>query len=99
MSKAVGRCYFFSAISMDARVVSQSSFIVQVVPAGSKDIVKFSSGEGSLETFISIRAKSYCSPGYGMPNSPVCLLMIRVHFVGAGRMKIVYLPAGTFFPL
>jgi hypothetical protein len=28
-----GQVYFFSAISMEARVISQSNFIVQLVPA------------------------------------------------------------------
>ncbi len=55
--------YFFSTMLMAARVVSQSSFIEQFVPAGSKEMVKFSSGAASLETFISIRPKSYFSPG------------------------------------
>ena len=55
--------YFFSRISMDARVVSQSSFIVQLVPAGSNETVKFSSADGSFESFISMRAKSNFSPG------------------------------------
>ena len=40
---------------MEARVVSQSSFIAQLVPAGSREIVKFSSGAESFETFISTR--------------------------------------------
>src|ERR1700680_2476582 len=83
---------------MEARVGSQSSFIVQLGPAGSKERVKFSSGEGSFETFISMRAKSYFSPGYGMPHSPVCLLMIRVHLVGVDSVNNVYLPAGTLLP-
>src|SRR5579862_2197525 len=85
-------------MSMEARVVSQSSLIAQLLPAGSKEIVKFSRGAESLETFISTRAKSYCSPGYGMPNSPNCLLMIKVHLAGEGRINIVYLPAGTLLP-
>ena len=43
--------YFSPAMSMEARVVvSQSSFIVQLVPAGSNEIVKFSSGAESFET-------------------------------------------------
>ena len=50
--------YFFSTISTDARVVSQSSFMVHAVPVESKEIVKFSSGAGSFETFISARVKS-----------------------------------------
>jgi hypothetical protein len=48
--------YFFSEIVIDARVVSQSRCIVHVSPAWSNDIVKFSSGEGSFDTCIGIRA-------------------------------------------
>ena len=55
--------YFFSRISMEARVISHSSFMVQRAPAWSNEIVKFSSGDGNLETFISMRAKSDCAPG------------------------------------
>jgi hypothetical protein len=59
----VESCYFFSAISIEARVISQSNFMVQLVPGASKEIVKFSSGAESFDTFISMRAKSNFSPG------------------------------------
>ena len=47
-------CYFL-AIATEARVVSQSIFKVPPFPAFSNEIVKFSTGEGSAETFMSIR--------------------------------------------
>ena len=33
-----------------------------------------------------------------MPHSPIFLLTIKVHLSGAGSVKSVYLPAGTFLP-
>src|SRR5207302_4201862 len=94
----LGMFHFFSANSTDARVFSQSRFMVQFPPVWSKEMVKFSTGDGSCETFMSTRARSSPSPGYGMPHSPVFLLITRVHLSCAGIVKIVYLPAGTSLP-
>ena len=55
--------YFFSAMSTLARVVSQSRCMAQVDPVWSKPIVKFSTGEGNGETFMSTRTKSSPRPG------------------------------------
>ena len=53
-------------------------------------MVKFSTCDGSAETCMSVRSKSNCSPGYGMPHSPVFLLMMSVHGLSAyGIAKIV----------
>ena len=49
---------YFSCNGMLARVFSQSRFIVQVLPDWSKPIVKFSTGEGVFETFMSARSNS-----------------------------------------
>ena len=44
-----GRYYFFSEISMVARVFSQSKYIWQPVPISWNDIVKFSTGPEVFE--------------------------------------------------
>ncbi len=54
-------CYFL-AIATEARVVSQSIFSVAPFPVFANEIAKFSTGEGSVETFISIRARSLDGP-------------------------------------
>src|SRR5437667_11146005 len=54
--------YIF-AISTDARVVSQSKRIVQPAGVLSKAIVKFSTTEGSVDAFMSMRARSSDGPG------------------------------------
>ena len=55
--------YFFSLIVTEARVVSQSMCRVQVSPALSNEMVKFSTGVLSCVTCTSsVRVKSNCSP-------------------------------------
>jgi hypothetical protein len=56
-------CYFFSRNSIEARVISQSACMVQVLPPCVKEIVKSSSFDGNEEIFIGTRAKSKLSPG------------------------------------
>src|ERR1700674_5351258 len=80
--------YFFE-ISTEARVVSHSMRSVQPAPLGSNAIVKFSTVAGSLEIFISTRARSLPGPGYAVPHSPVFLLMTSAHFPSPGIVKIV----------
>src|SRR2546428_8797424 len=55
--------YFFSTISTEARVFSQSRCMVQPPPAWSNAMVKFSTGVGDCETFMSTRARSSPAPG------------------------------------
>src|ERR1700737_4094725 len=57
------RRYLFSEISTEARVVSQSKYMVQLAPAWSNATVKFSTGEGSFVTFMLTRARSSLAPG------------------------------------
>ena len=54
---------YLAATSTLAFVVSQDMLRVQPELALSKEMVKFSSGEESLETFISMRARSLLGPG------------------------------------
>ena len=54
--------YFFETIT-EARVVSQSMLRFAPLPAFSKEMVKFSAGAGSAETFMSTRARSFDWPG------------------------------------
>ena len=54
-------------------------------------MAKFFTGTGSFDTFMSTRASSSLSYLYGIPHSPVFLLMIRVQLSAAGRVKIVSL--------
>jgi hypothetical protein len=54
------RLNYIFVMDTEARVVSQSMFIF---PALSKEMVKFSTGDGSVETFMSTRAKSFEGPG------------------------------------
>jgi len=55
-------CYFLP-MATEARVLSQSMFIVPPVADLSKEMVKFSTGVGRLETFMSTRARSLEGPG------------------------------------
>src|SRR6516164_9003759 len=55
-------CYFL-AMATEARVLSQSMLIVPPVADLSKEMVKFSTGVGRLETFMSTRARSLEVPG------------------------------------
>ena len=54
--------YFFE-IGTEARVVPQSRFMVPPLPDFSKEMVKFSTGDGRVETVISTRARSLEAPG------------------------------------
>ena len=74
---------------MEARVVSQSIRKVQPLALLSNAIVKFSTAEGSEDGFMSTRTKSESAPGFGIPHSPVFLLMISVHLSAVGNAKIV----------
>ena len=60
--KPSNRCYIFE-MSTDARVVSQSMCSVQPLAVLSNAMVKFSTAEGSVDAFMSIRAKSSDGPG------------------------------------
>lgn len=54
---------YFLEIITEARVVSQSRFSIAPLPIFSKEMVKSSTGEGSAETFIGMRARSLDGPG------------------------------------
>lgn len=62
-SRSTVRPYFFSLMSTEARVFSQSTCMAQVEPVWSKAMVKFSIGEDSCDTRMSTRVKSSPSPG------------------------------------
>ncbi len=51
-------------------------------------MVKFSTADGSFETFRSTRANSSPSYLYGIPHSPVFLLMMRVFYAWAGVISL-----------
>src|ERR1700720_2008214 len=68
--------YFFSLMSTEACVFSQLMLSAQLPPIGVRAIVKFSTGDAVGETFMSTRPSSSLSYLYGMPHSPVFLLMI-----------------------
>src|SRR5215472_1626624 len=89
---------YFLETATDARVDSQSRLRVAAAPAFSKAMVKFSTGAGSAEIFMSTRARSLAWPGYAVPHSPVFLLMISVHLSLLGMVNSVYAPAGTVVP-
>jgi hypothetical protein len=80
--------YIFEMLT-EARVDSQSIRSVQPLPDLSNAMVKFSTADGNVETFMSTRAKSESAPGYGMPHSPVFLLTINVHLSLFGIVKSV----------
>ena len=69
--RALIRCYivdyYIFEMSTDARVVSQSIRIVQPLAVLSNAIVKFSTVEGSVDAFMSIRARSSDAPGNRYP--------------------------------
>jgi len=70
-------------------VFSQDMLSVQPELPLSKAMVKFSIGEESLETFMSMRARSLLGPGYAVPHSPVFLLMTSCHLSALGTAKMV----------
>src|SRR5260370_10836565 len=70
------RRYIFD-ISTEALVISQSMRNVQLLAVLSKAIVKFSTAEGSVDAFMSIRATSSDGPGDLVPPSTVVLLTNR----------------------
>src|ERR1019366_1535979 len=79
----------YFVISTLARVVSHSRRSVHLLPAGSKAMVKFSTGEAVFETCMSTRANSSASYLYGMPHSAFFLLIISVHLSAFGMVKMV----------
>src|ERR1700722_9623599 len=89
VSFVVKLLYFFSLMSTEACVFSQLMLSAQLPPIGVRAIVKFSTGDAVGETFISTRPSSSLSYLYGMPHSPVFLLMISVHLSAFGTVKIV----------
>jgi hypothetical protein len=54
---------YFLTMGTEARVVSHSRLRVPPVADLLKEMVKFSTGEGSVETFMSMRARSLEGPG------------------------------------
>ena len=59
----IARKIYFLAMGTEARVLSQSMFMVPPLADLSKEIVKFSTGAGKLDTFMPTRAKSFEGPG------------------------------------
>ena len=77
-------------MSTDARVFSHSARIVQPGPVLSNVIVKFSIDDGSVDAFMSTRAKSESGPAYLVPHSPVFLLMTNFQpsALGNGEQRV-----------